>query len=85
MRILSKIKSLESIYSVTGLISTEGSIIAAGTLIPPGMEVPNRKLMVGIPAKPIRDITDKEYAEIKDSALHYIAFSRKYKKFQKRK
>ena len=60
----------------------KGSIIAAGALIPPGMKVPSRKLMVGIPAKPIRDITSQEYSDIKESALHYILFSRKYKKLQ---
>ena len=63
----------------------KGSIIAAGALVPPGMKVPSRKLMVGIPAKPIRDITPQEYTDIKKSALHYILFSKKYKKLQNSK
>lgn len=37
----------------------EGSIIGALTLVPEGMQIPARKLVVGSPAKIIKDVTDE--------------------------
>ena len=64
-------------------IINEGSMIAAGAIITPKTIVPKNTLMVGIPAKPIREITKNEYNEILDRAQHYIDFSKKYKNQQK--
>jgi carbonic anhydrase/acetyltransferase-like protein (isoleucine patch superfamily) len=59
-----------------GAIVGEGSIIGAGALIPPGMEVPPGKLMLGQPARPIRDLKPSErdtiaaqLAELKEKAI----------------
>ena len=64
-------------------IINEGSMIAAGAIITPKTIVPKNTLMVGIPAKPIREITKNEYNEILDRSQHYIDFSKKYKNQQK--
>ena len=56
----------------------EGSIIAAGALISPNTIVKPRTLMIGMPAKPIRKVTDEEYEYIIESAEHYIEYSKKY-------
>src|ERR1700761_9379023 len=37
----------------------EGSIVGALTLVPEGMNIPARKLVVGSPAKIIKDVTDE--------------------------
>jgi carbonic anhydrase/acetyltransferase-like protein (isoleucine patch superfamily) len=37
----------------------EGSIIAAGALAPEGKEFPPGSLIVGIPAKPIKEVTEE--------------------------
>ena len=37
----------------------EGSIVGAMTFVPADMEIPNRKIAVGNPAKIIKDVTDK--------------------------
>jgi phenylacetic acid degradation protein len=37
----------------------EGSIVGALTLVPEGMQIPARKLVVGSPAKIIKDVTDE--------------------------
>src|SRR5262249_37351775 len=42
----------------------ENCMIAAGALISPGTKVPPRSLMMGIPAKRARDLTDEEVAKI---------------------
>jgi carbonic anhydrase/acetyltransferase-like protein (isoleucine patch superfamily) len=47
-----------------GAIVGEGSLIGAGALIPPGMKVPPGKLMLGQPARPIRDLKPEERANV---------------------
>jgi carbonic anhydrase/acetyltransferase-like protein (isoleucine patch superfamily) len=55
-----------------------GSIIAAGALVPQHMDVPPRSLVVGVPAKVRRQVTDEEYQRIiLDSAEHYVNESNK--------
>ena len=51
-----------------------GSIVAAGTLIPEGMVVPPGSLVMGVPAKVRRAITEAERAGIAVSAQHYVEF-----------
>jgi len=51
-----------------------GSIVAAGTLIPERMEVPPGSLVMGVPGKVRRAVTEAERATIARSAEHYIGF-----------
>ena len=55
------------------------SIIGAGAVIPPNMIIPPRSLVVGLPAKIVRQTTDEELEMIIERAQHYIDFSQKYK------
>jgi carbonic anhydrase/acetyltransferase-like protein (isoleucine patch superfamily) len=67
-----------------GAIVGEGALIGAGALVPPGMEVPPGKLMMGQPARTIRDVKPGErdniasqLAELEEkSRLHLKALSR---------
>lgn len=52
------------------------SIVAAGSLVKQGFTVPSGKLVAGVPAKVIRDLTEDELAELERSADRYV----KYKK-----
>ena len=61
-------------------IINEGSIIAAGALVTPNTIIPENTLAIGIPAKPLRKISNKEYNEILESSNHYVDFAKKYKK-----
>ena len=58
----------------------EGSIVGAGAVVPPNMIIPPRSLVVGLPAKIVRQTTDKELKMIIERAQHYIDFSQEYKK-----
>ena len=58
----------------------EGSIVGAGAVVPPNMIIPPRSLVVGLPAKFVRQTTDKELKMILEGAQHYIDFSQEYKK-----
>ena len=48
-----------------GAIVGEGALVGAGALIPPGMEVPPHMLMLGQPAKPIRELKPAERENVK--------------------
>ncbi|WP_245819797.1 gamma carbonic anhydrase family protein [Rhodococcoides yunnanense] len=48
------------------------SIVAAGSLLVEGFEVPRRSLVMGSPARVVRDLTDTEVARIESDARVYI-------------
>jgi carbonic anhydrase/acetyltransferase-like protein (isoleucine patch superfamily) len=49
-----------------------GSIVAAGALVPEGREFPPRSLIVGIPAKRARDVTDEQTEDIERGVREYL-------------
>jgi carbonic anhydrase/acetyltransferase-like protein (isoleucine patch superfamily) len=56
----------------------EGAVIAAGALVRENAVVPPRTLMAGVPARPIREVSDKEIAFMRISIPHYIEQARAY-------
>lgn len=50
-----------------------GSLIAAGALVPRGAVIPPRSLVVGVPGRVRRAVTDEEYRSILDNAAAYVA------------
>ncbi len=50
----------------------EGCIIAAGAVVPPGTTVPNGTVMMGVPAKPVRQTTDAERGYICEVVTRYV-------------
>ena len=60
-----------------GSVIGEGSIVAAGALVPRGKVIPPRSLVVGMPAKVVRTVTDEEYADLIDSAQRYVGYARR--------
>ena len=55
-----------------------GSIVGAGALVKEGMEVPPRSLVVGLPARVVRAVSDEELAMIERSAEGYVRKIRLY-------
>jgi carbonic anhydrase/acetyltransferase-like protein (isoleucine patch superfamily) len=55
-------------------------MIGAGALVPPNMEVPSRTLVVGVPAKVKRELTEGEVQHIRQSAQNYIRYVENYRK-----
>ena len=58
----------------------EGTLIGAGSLVPPNMQIPPRSLVVGLPGKVIRDVTEEEYRMIINRPQEYIDLASKYNK-----
>ncbi|WP_028830288.1 gamma carbonic anhydrase family protein [Proteocatella sphenisci] len=54
------------------------TIIGAGSLIPSGKEIPSGVLVMGRPAKVVRELTQEEILSITKSAVDYAANSKKY-------
>lgn len=43
----------------------EEAIVAAGSLVPPGREVPPRTLVMGVPARPVRELGDEDLERVR--------------------
>ena len=54
------------------------TVIAAGSVVPPGVNVPGGKLLMGVPAKIKKDLSEIEIDNIRKSAESYVNISKKY-------
>jgi carbonic anhydrase/acetyltransferase-like protein (isoleucine patch superfamily) len=50
----------------------EGSIVAAGALVPEGKEFPANSLIVGIPAKRAKDVSEEQTEDIARGVRTYV-------------
>lgn len=55
-----------------GCVIGEGSIVAAGALVPRGKVIPPRSLVMGVPGKVVRPVTDQEAADTIANAQWYV-------------
>ena len=52
--------------------------VGAGALVTGGKKFPPRSLIIGSPAKVVRELSDEEVAELYASAKRYVAFKNDY-------
>jgi len=62
------------------VVIEENCMIAAGALLTPGTRVATRSLMMGIPAKRTRELTDEEVVRIRQYANNYLGYKETYRK-----
>jgi carbonic anhydrase/acetyltransferase-like protein (isoleucine patch superfamily) len=55
------------------------SILGAGTLVTGRTAVPPRSLVLGVPGRVVRSLSDEEIASIKSGAAHYAQCSAQYR------
>ena len=55
------------------------SIVGAGALVTKGKKFPPRSLILGSPAKVVRELTDQEVEELYASAKRYVGFMQGYR------
>ena len=55
------------------------SIVAAGAFVPPRKTVPDGVVVMGSPAKVVREITDKDRQMLLGAAHHYVENSKRYR------
>jgi carbonic anhydrase/acetyltransferase-like protein (isoleucine patch superfamily) len=56
----------------------EECVVAAGSLVPEGMVIPPRSLVMGVPAKFRRQITEEEREGLRRSAANYFEYKETY-------
>jgi carbonic anhydrase/acetyltransferase-like protein (isoleucine patch superfamily) len=56
-----------------------GSIVGAGALCPEGMKIPPGSLVVGLPGKVVRDVTDAERARINRTVESYLQLQQRHR------
>lgn len=63
---------------LNGAVVGAGSIVGAGAVVRAGDVIPPRSLVVGIPAKVVRTLSDEQVADNLASAARYVANARAY-------
>jgi len=61
-----------------GALIEEGCVIGAGALVTEGMKVPSGSLVVGVPGKVKRSLTQEESRFLEKSAQNYVDLARVY-------
>ncbi len=61
-----------------GAVIGKESIVGAGSLVTKGKKFPPRSLIMGSPAKVVRELSDEEVAELYASARRYVSFKNEY-------
>ena len=62
-----------------GAVVEEDTVIGAGALVTENMVVPSGSLVVGVPGKVRRELTDEERGELLQSARNYMEYSNIYR------
>lgn len=55
-----------------------GAIVGAGALVPEGATVEPNTIVMGVPAKPRREVTEEDRARTIEAARHYSELGREY-------
>lgn len=57
----------------------EGAVVAAGALVKEGDEVPPNTVVMGVPAKPMREVTETERERFRANAEHYVQLAAEFR------
>lgn len=73
--------ALIAIHSVvlSGATIGAGSLVGAGAIVGEKKEVPPRTLVLGVPAKVVRELSDQDLERMARTARNYVALARKHK------
>jgi carbonic anhydrase/acetyltransferase-like protein (isoleucine patch superfamily) len=55
-------------------------LVAAGAVVPPGLNVPDRMLVMGVPGKIVRPVTDRDLEYMRWLTDHYVELAERYVK-----
>lgn len=64
---------------LTGAKIGEGCVIGAGALVPEGKEIPKESVVIGVPAKVVRSVEEKDRERMKRTSEAYINLMKEYK------
>ena len=69
---------------MNGAVIGRDSLVGAGAVVTEGKVFPERSLIVGAPARVLRQLTDEQVAMLKSNAQHYVGKQNEYKTQLKR-
>lgn len=61
-----------------GVVIEDNCIVAAGSVCPPNKTYPANSMIMGSPAKVVRELREEEIQGIMNNAQHYVQLSEKY-------
>ena len=64
---------------LNGAHISKNSIVGAGTVVSEGKEFPEGSLILGVPAKAVKELTPEQVKLIQDNADNYVKLSKQYK------
>lgn len=64
---------------LNGSVVGKGSVIAAGSLVPEGKVIPPNSVAMGVPAKVIREATEKDREMIERGWQHYVETAKAFR------
>lgn len=56
----------------------EECLVAAGAVVLEGRKIPPRSVVMGMPGKVVRQLTDEEVVKIRENAAHYLDMAQRY-------
>lgn len=62
-----------------GCVIGEEALIGAGAVVPEGMEVPPRSLVLGVPGKVRRELTEAELDRVRKNSRYYLEYKETYR------
>jgi len=57
----------------------KGCLVGAGALVTEGKEFPDGSMIIGSPAKAVRQLTPQQLQGLRESAAHYVANAQRFK------
>ncbi|MEE1129574.1 MAG: gamma carbonic anhydrase family protein [Methanobrevibacter sp.] len=64
---------------LNGACIGKNSIVGAGAVVSEGKEFPEGSLILGVPAKAVKQVTEEQIKHIQDNADNYVKLSKQYK------
>ena len=61
---------------LNGAMIKKNSIVGAGAVVTEGHEFPENSLILGVPAKAVRTLSQDQIKSIKDNAITYVEMAR---------
>lgn len=64
---------------LNGAVIGAGSLIGAGALVPEGARIPPKSLVLGMPGRVVKPVSDAQWDMIQEHAANYVAYARAYR------
>jgi carbonic anhydrase/acetyltransferase-like protein (isoleucine patch superfamily) len=64
---------------LNGAVIGRGSVVAAGALVTEGKVIPPNSLVMGVPAKVVREAVEREHSMIERGWQHYVEINESYR------